>query len=792
MLKEERLAGVHATALLQFDEIQTAMREERERCLSDRRFYSIEGAQWEGAIGEQFENKPKMEVNKVHLALLRIVSEYRNNRITVKFISKDGTKDLALADVCAGLFRADEHDSTAEEAYDNAFEEAAGGGFGALRLRAVYEDEEDPDNEQQRIRIEPIYDADISVFFDLDAKRQDKADATFCFVVMSMTPDKYKATYDDDPATWDRAITGTQFDWAPPDVVYVAEYYCIEDKGDTRLIYKGIAGDEVTLLASELKDDPTKESDLEAQGYTFDRKRRFKASKVHKYIMSGNNILSDEGYIAGKCIPIVPNYGKRWFVDNIERCMGHVRLAKDAQRLKNMQLSKLAELSAQSGVEKPILIPEQIAGHEDLWSDDVIKNYPYLLINSITGADGNPMPAAPVAYTHAPNIPPSLAALLSLTDTDIRDLLGTPQEDMVVSNIAEDTLLSMQTRMDMQTYIYVSNFAKAIRRVGEVWLSMASELYVEEGRKMKTIDDTEAPDTVVLGTPINDPNTGALSKAADLTKRSFDVTVDVGPSSVSKRQATVKTLTGMLQATQATQDPETAQVLMSMAIMNMEGEGISDVRDFFRQKLIKMGVIKPNEDEAKAMAAQAQAAATQGPSAQDLALRGMAEESQAKATKARADVLQTMADVEKTHAQTMEILANVDMTTAEKAVALMQQFGNGGLESPGSIPGDTHRPAMVGDREAILSAKAGVANPQVAQAVDQANSSVLPSYKDGKSIDQVVEANQEYYREAHRQRGDWVRQAGDEHKSPYDVPLPASFKPLDLQYVPTVDQHDKK
>jgi hypothetical protein len=34
-------------------------------------------------------------------------------------------------------------------------------------------------------------------------------------------------------------------------------------------------------------------------------------------------------------------YGKRWFVDNIERCMGHVRLAKDPQRLKNMQLSKL-------------------------------------------------------------------------------------------------------------------------------------------------------------------------------------------------------------------------------------------------------------------------------------------------------------------------------------------------------------------------------------------------------------------------------------------------------------------
>jgi hypothetical protein len=54
---------------------------------------------------------------------------------------------------------------------------------------------------------------------------------------------------------------------------------------------------------------------------------------------------SDEGFIAGRCIPIVPFYGKRWVVDGIERCMGHVRLAKDAQRLKNTLLSWLADMA---------------------------------------------------------------------------------------------------------------------------------------------------------------------------------------------------------------------------------------------------------------------------------------------------------------------------------------------------------------------------------------------------------------------------------------------------------------
>jgi hypothetical protein len=38
----------------------------------------------------QFENKPKLEVNKIALSVIRIINEYRNNRVTVDFTSKDG------------------------------------------------------------------------------------------------------------------------------------------------------------------------------------------------------------------------------------------------------------------------------------------------------------------------------------------------------------------------------------------------------------------------------------------------------------------------------------------------------------------------------------------------------------------------------------------------------------------------------------------------------------------------------------------------------------------------------
>jgi len=656
------LASIHTNALVEFNRIQDAMHDERAMCLADRRFYSIAGAQWEGSLSEQFENKAQFEVNKIHLAIIRIINEYRNNRIGVTFVPKDGSKNEKLADICAGLFRADEYDSSAEEAYDNAFEEAVGGGFGALRLRTVYENEEDPDDERQRIRIEPIFDADTSVFFDLDAKRQDKSDAKHCFVIHSMSLKAYEETYKDTPASWPKDISNAIFDWSTPDVVYIAEYYCVEQDNDTLLVYTGPAGDEKRIYLSKTNGEELHE--LQVTGYVQTRKRKIKTDRVHKYIMSGGSILEDCGFIAGKVIPIIPVYGKRWYIDNIERCMGHVRLAKDAQRLKNMQLSKLAELSALSSIEKPIFNPEQVAGHQVMWAEDNIKNYPYLLLNAITGPDGNPIPSGPIGYTKPPAIPQAMAALLQLTETDMSDILGTHREnDKILSHVTKKVVDLVQNQMDMQTYIYVSNFAKAVRRIGEVWLNMAKDIYVEQGRKMKTIGkEANEIDSVTLLTPINDPVTNALTLDADLSNADFDVAVSIGPSSVTRREATVRSLLEMISITQ---DPETASVLQAMAIMNMDGEGIGDVREFFRKKLVKLGALEPTKEEAEAMAV-----AAAKPNAQEEVLLAMSEEAKAKASKAKADVIKTMADIELTHAKTVETLANVDMDTMKTGVEI--------------------------------------------------------------------------------------------------------------------------
>jgi hypothetical protein len=239
----------------------------------------------------------------------------------------------------------------------------------------------------------------------------------------------------------------------------------------------------------------------------------------------------------------------------------------------------------------------------------------------------------------------------------------------MVSGMSGKAVEMIQTRVDMQAFIYMSNFAKGMKRCGEIWLSMAKEVYIEDKRKMKTIAPDGQAGMVELMQPSIDQQTGEVVMENDLSSATFDVVAEVGPSSTSKREATVRALTGMLQITA---DPETQQVITAMAMMNMEGEGISDANAYFRKKLLRMGVVKPTDDEAQELMAEMQGQ-PQDPNA--MYLQAAAEEATAKAAQARANTVKTIADAELSRAKTVETLSNVDMDSQDHALNLAEQIG---------------------------------------------------------------------------------------------------------------------
>jgi hypothetical protein len=667
MRQTAKLKELHKDALKEFDAVYDAQRYEREQALQDRRFYSIAGAMWEGDLGAQFENRPKVEVNKIHLSVIRLFNEYRNNRITVDFISKDGTENQDLSDTCDMLYRADEQESVAEEAYDNAFEEAVGGGFGAWRLRAEYEDEKDEENEKQRICIEPIYDADMCVYFDLDAKRQDKSDARRCWVLTGMSSKAFKAEWGKEPLSFQKEIgqVDTSFYWYTPDTVYIAEMYEKEEKRVTVDTWRHpVSEEERKVKEAEYEADEELRQTLEDTGWELVKTRKVEEHRIRKYIMDGQEILEDCGLIAGDQIPIVPVYGKRWYVDGIERFMGHVRLAKDAQRLKNVQLSSLAYIAAVSPVEKPILLPEQVTGHEELWANDHTENNPFLLINPVRDENGTIVLAQPVSYTKPPTLSPAMAALLQITEQDMADILGNQQQgEKMESNQSGKAVELIQTRLDMQAFIYMSNMAKAVKRSGRIWLGMAKDVFIEPGRKMRGVTRQGATESIELQRPVM--KDGFATTENDMSRALFEVTADVGPSSDSKRQATVRALTNMAMVTG---DEQTKQVLVASALQNMEGEGLADLREFYRKKLIGMGVIEPTEDDKKRMAEE-QASAPPDPNQKYL--EAAAAKDMALAKKAGADTVLAMNKSAEVEVNMLKTITEFDLAEAQRQQAQM-------------------------------------------------------------------------------------------------------------------------
>jgi hypothetical protein len=337
-------------------------------------------------------------------------------------------------------------------------------------------------------------------------------------------------------------------------------------------------------------------------------------------------------------------------------------------------MSALTEIASLTATEKPIFAAEQITPHKVMWAQDNVENYPYLLAEPLTNADGSIAGVGPMAYTKPPQVPPAMAALLQITQQDMAEVLGNnPGAEKMVSNISGKAVEMIQTRIDMGAFIYMSNFAKTMRRAGEIWLDMAGEVYVEEGRAMKSMGEQGDVSTVQLLKPKIDERTGKMVKANDLSRAKLDVVTDVGPSSTSRRDATVRALTGMMQLAA---DPADQKVLTALSLMNMEGEGLADVREFYRKQLVQIGVLQPSEEERAAMAAAAEQQQAQ-PDPQAMYLMAEAEKAQALAMKAQADTQRAMADTQKAEAETIATLAKIDNDRANTAIKAAQAIGAG-------------------------------------------------------------------------------------------------------------------
>jgi hypothetical protein len=653
---EAKLREVHARALRRFEECASATREQREKSLEARRFVSIPGAQWEGPWGDQFEQSIKVEVNKVARALRKIETDYRANRVIPDFRPDGKEADQSTADMLDGLHRADSYRFKSQQARDNACFEAFSGGFGAYRLTNEWDDEDDPQNDYQRVNPAAIVvDADQSVFFDIAARLYDKADARFAFLRAEYTREGYEEEFDQSPSDFPEGVPHKLRDWFRPETVAVAEYYEREDSRETLLILTNpVSKEERRIWQNTL--DRGAIAGFKADGWQV-RKQVRKRSRVHKYILSGAEVLKDCGYIIGSRIPIVPVYGQRYFIDGVERWKGCVQDKMDPQRLYNSNVSKLAETNSLSPREIPIFAADQMPPHlADKWARMNIDRHPYALIEPLRDETGAMVAMGPVGKVEPPNVPPVLAALIQISNQDVQEDLE-DGADTVKANTSAEAMDIAATRVDAKSAIYLDNVRQSVQCEGEIYLGMACEVYVEEGREVETMTEDGNYGNETLKVMRTD-KTGTAAQANDLERGRYKVLASVTEATATRRDKTVRTMLQTAEVAVTAGDQELAQAALITAVANQDGEGTDEFKAWNRKRGLGMGLFEPSKEEAEEIKAQQEAAGQEVDPMAELA-QAQSADFIASAQKKQVEAVKVAADTELAKAKTVETLTGL-------------------------------------------------------------------------------------------------------------------------------------
>lgn len=455
------------------------------------------------------------------------------------------------------------------------------------------------------------------------------------------------------------------------DIVYVVCFY-----------HRRKIKDKVITLADPMGEPRIyRESDLEEvmdelidEGYVIESERDIMRWEVRKYIASGEQILNGkmgpdgerEGeVIAGENIPVIPTYGERAFIEGEEHYEGITRLAKDPQRLRNFQLSYLADIVSRSPRPKPIFNPEQVQGYEFMYEENgADSNYPYLLQNRFDG-NNQALPLGPIAVMPEQTIPQALMASIELSRQAVEDVAnpGLPQ-DIADPDLSGKAVNALTNRLDQQSIVYQQNLKHAKRRDAEIYASMAVEVY-DAPREVTLTSADGTTKKVKIMEAVLDRQTGELVALNDLTNTEYDVYADIGPSYASKKEQTIDQLNQMATGMAAV-DPQMAQYLTLQALTLMNGVNLEGVRKYAKKQLILAGVLEPETEEEEAMLQEAQS--QQQPPSADMVL------AQAEMEKAKASQMDTQrkAISDQQTAQNNSAKVQVDLYRAETDRAAVQ------------------------------------------------------------------------------------------------------------------------
>lgn len=586
--------------LIDFNDSIGSSYEVNQQCLADMTFANIAGAQWVGSDQDQFANKPKPENNKLFKNINRLLGQYQRLEMNARIASASDDATDEDAELLQGRWRNDFNMSDGVEALNNAAREAFFGGFGAVKLVAKYEDEEDPSEDNQYLCVEPVYSAASSIVFAAGAIRKDKQDSKQAWHLVKVNRKATESEYGVDFSSFPQSVNNSFFNWCSGDNtkdVYVAHYYEVIEKTLTEYRFEDGLGMQLVVTTGDgIKDQfgdklTRDELDMLKKTMAYETRKR-KVKYVEYALMSGDKFLIKPTKTPFKSIPIIPQYGYHIVINGEEYYCGEVARQRDNQRFLNMGFGALMSIMAQNQVEVPEYTPEQINRHAQQHADKGIDNPAYLLSDPVTDADGNPTHLGPIGKHTPPQIGSGLASALQFLDANVTEQAGTGQSTLP-SNTSAMAIQQVNERQDDAFQPLYQNAIEAISVACKTWLPAAQRIYFSGSRKIRIQGpDGSYSQVETLQYAMTEQGYGPYKNAA---RGRYDITVKAGESHKSKKEAEAQAARELLQFSD-TSTPMGQAVLMS-AIQSTTGEGMATVRKMARFNEIKILIsegIDPN------------------------------------------------------------------------------------------------------------------------------------------------------------------------------------------------------
>ena len=527
----------------------------RAEALGDLKFAA--GDQWPVEIqnSRNLESRPCLTINKIDAYVRQVTNQQRQQRPRIKVHPVNNEGDLKIAQVIEGITRHIEVNSSADTAYDTAFEYAVKMGWGYWRVTTNYVNE---DSFDQEIFIEPVDDP-FSVYFDPNSVAPDGSDAERCLITSVMSKQAFRQAYPgaDDGANFSARATGdSDAEWVTKEDIRIAEYWHVErEKATLVLLSDGTKVYEDELPSPEL---------LEASQITIMDTRPSYRRKVKWCKLTAMEVLEESEW-PGKYIPIIPCYGAQVVVEGKRKKYGLVRFAKDPQRMFNFWRTALTESIALAPKPKWLIAEGQDEGHESEWALANIKSTPVLRYKQ-KDIEGVP---APVPSRIQPEPPPEgiMVAAGAIAD-DLKTVLGIfDPAQMLPGNLSGKALQGQQQQVDLSNFHFYDNMTRSIKHTGKIILDLIPKIY-DTQRVLRIIGVDGKPDLVT----INEVEaTGEVMN--NVTVGLYDVVMDTGPGYNSKRQQAVDTMMPLMA------DPQVFQAAGDLLFRNMDFPGADVIAD---------------------------------------------------------------------------------------------------------------------------------------------------------------------------------------------------------------------